>query len=85
MIDEDDLFKRKFTWAFKDELLPRLKRRYRNFKQDDKFWNLIKRLKRNPQLCRTRYMDAKYNRGQQQVWYSPNILKEFDKVYEKSN
>jgi len=83
--NEEDKFKTKFIWNFKDHLYPKLKDRYSDLKQDKKFWDLKKELENNKKFCQTRYLNAKENKGPSRKWYDPNILKEFDKKYNKKD
>jgi hypothetical protein len=84
-VDSEDQFANKYPWTYTDDLLPRLKERYKNFKADTKY-NKIKRvLDKNSLYCGERYLDIKKKKGIPKKYYSPEILKEFDKYYIKKN
>ncbi|WP_396634908.1 DUF3644 domain-containing protein [Maribacter sp. R86514] len=83
IINEEDKFKTKFIWNYRDHLIPGLRKRYTNFKQDQRFYNLLKEFKSNNKFYQERYLNAKENKGTSRGWYDPNILKEFDCYYIK--
>ncbi|MEM8927114.1 MAG: DUF3644 domain-containing protein, partial [Bacteroidota bacterium] len=82
-IDEEDIFKKTYTWGCKKDLIPALNKRYVDFKMNKDFWKFLKELKKNKKLCRSRYLNTKTKEGTHQEWYNPNIIQEFDKIYEK--
>jgi hypothetical protein len=81
--DSEDSFKKKYPWSCEVELIPRLQKRYSDFKRDNRFWNLLKPLKENTKYCGLRYLDWNKKSGMKKHFYSPEILKEFDKHYTK--
>ncbi|MFV1450563.1 DUF3644 domain-containing protein [Maribacter sp. HS] len=83
IIDEEDVFKKTYTWACKENLVPALKKRYSDFKLNIEFWNLLKQLKQNPKFCRVRYLNTRTKKGSKQEWYNPNIVHEIDRHYTK--
>jgi hypothetical protein len=81
-LSEEDVME-KYPWDYK-VLTTRLKKRYSNFKENNLYHGQRKVLALNEKLCHSRlYNPAKKNSGAKQ-FYNPNILKEFDKLYEKS-
>lgn len=82
-VDEEDIFTKIFTWSFKKHLVPFLKGRYSDFKMDKEFYKILKELKKDTKLCRPRYLNPKERKGSHQEWYSTNIVKEFDKYYNR--
>lgn len=81
-MEEDQLFKTKYTLSYKD-LCVKCKEKYSNFKLNDKFNQIKKRLAADPQLARTRYLNPKSKRSPNQTFYCTEIFKELDKSYRK--
>ena len=81
--DSEELFKNKYPWTYTEDLLPKLTNRYTNFKQDKNFHRLKKELESKEEFCGIRYLDFNKQTGTKKKYYSPNILKEFDKHYTK--
>jgi hypothetical protein len=81
-IDAEDNFANKYPWAYTDDLMPKLKGRYKGFKFDNKFVKLKRELEKNPSFCGERYLDMKKKKGLKK-YYSPEILKELDKHYKQ--
>lgn len=44
---------------------------------------LLKKLKKDPNYCQTRFLDPGNPKSAKKEFYNPNILKEFDDVYTK--
>lgn len=84
-IDSEEKFQNKYRWSWKNKLLPELKKRYANFKQDKTFRNIVCQLKKDPNFCGERHLDWNNKTGTKQWFYSPEILKEFDNHYTKSS
>ncbi|MGE4169856.1 MAG: DUF3644 domain-containing protein [Candidatus Margulisiibacteriota bacterium] len=82
-IDSEEKFQNKYRWSWKAKLLPELKKRYTDFKQDGAFRNIISQLKKDPNFCGERHLDWNNKTGVKQWFYCPDILKEFDKHYSK--
>lgn len=82
-MDSEEKFKNHYRWNYRDDLLPRLKKRYSDFKIDKKFFNLKKDLEQNPSLSSERHLDWKRQNGTKKRFYSPDIINEFDKHYTK--
>jgi hypothetical protein len=83
IIDEEDVFRKTYTWACKENLVPELNKRYTDFKVNPHFWSLLKELKQNQKFCRVRYLNTKTKKGSKQEWYNPNIVHEFDRHFTK--
>jgi len=79
LVTEEDALAR-HPWRY-DVLLSALKKRYSDFKQNDKFINLKKSFERNQEYCKERFLDPKNPRSSRQRFYNPNILSEFDRHY----
>lgn len=84
-LTEDESYVRNFPWSYKEDLIPRIKNRYVDFKHNQSFNNLMKKLEQNNQLCKRRYLDVVNKKGTARKYYSTNILKELDKHYTRKN
>lgn len=62
-------------------LTARLENRYIDFKANRKYHDIRKKLATSPQFKRTRLLDLANPTGLRKDYYSPNIVKEFDKHY----
>lgn len=82
-VDSEEEFRKKYPLNFTDHLKPKLQERYKDFQFNQKFWNLKKELEKDKKLSDERYLDWNNPKGQKKRFYSTNILKEFDKHYEK--
>ena len=82
-IESEGAFRNKYPWNWTDHLLPKLKERYSDFKRSDDFWLLKKELENNDNLSQERPLDWNKPDAMKKTFYSPNILKEFDKRYTK--
>ena len=81
-ISEDDVRKH-YPWEYAD-LTQRLKARYINFLQNEKYHIIRKPLENDRRYCWIRYLDStKPKTSSQKKFYSPNILSEFDQHYTK--
>lgn len=82
-IDSEAEFQKKYPWNWTDHLMPKLKTRYKDLKFNPDFWTLKAKIERNKKFSDERYLDWNYPKGQKKRFYSTEILKEFDKHYEK--
>lgn len=82
VVDSEDKFKNKYPLSF-NELIKKLKERYTDFKQDKHFFSLKRKLEQNDKYAGTRYLDYYVQRGAKKTYYSTEIFKEFDNVYNK--
>lgn len=80
-IDADEQFANKYPWAYTEDLIPKLKARYKGLKLDTKFTKIKRVCDKNPAYCGERYLDLKKKKGVPKKYYSPEIMKEFDKHY----
>jgi hypothetical protein len=76
----DGEFRKIYKWTYGD-LLEQLKRRFLDFKANDKFAAIRKPLMSNPQFVMARYLDPDNLRSGKKEFYNPSILAEFDKHY----
>lgn len=82
-ISEEDM-RIKFPMDTK-KLTDTAKKRYSDFKQDNKFNNLMKTIKSNDKLCYIRQLDPKNPKSNKKPFYGSNIWQELDKKYTKKN
>ena len=76
-------FRKKYPWNWTDHLMPQLRKRYTNLKFDQKFNKLKAKLIQDEKLSMERPLDWNKLSGTKKRFYSPNILKDFDKHYDK--
>jgi hypothetical protein len=72
----------KYPWDY-DILTTRLSKRYSDFKINEKFYKIKKRLEKDKKFAYERFLNPKNTNGGKKIFYSPNIQKEFDKNYTK--
>ncbi len=78
-LSEEDI-RQKYPWDAA-ALKERLRIRYIDFKENDKYHSLRKKLGADPQFKNTRYLDPGNAKSSRKDFYSPNIIPEFDKAY----
>ncbi len=83
-VSAEEQFRNKYPWNWTDKLLPKLKELYSDFKQTRSFWELKKELEENKEYSANRPLDWNKPNGMKKQFYSPDILKEFDKYYTKN-
>ena len=81
-IDAEDKFTDKYRWSF-DDLKREFKKKYPNEKFDKQFFQIKNNIENNENFCGVRYLDPKKKKGTKKKFYSPNVLSEFDKHYNK--
>lgn len=74
----------KYPWDYQ-VLTTRLSKRYSDFKINQKYHKLRKKLEENKKLTHTRYLNPANPKGGRKILYNPNIQKEFDVHYTKKN
>lgn len=70
-------------WSY-DNLTRQLALRFSNFKANSKYHGLRKTLEAEPKFCRERLLDPGNPSGLKKKFYSPNIVKEFDRDYDRA-
>ena len=83
MVKEEDI-RKKFPLSYKD-IWTKCMARYSDFKKNQKFNEIMKRLQANEKLTHTRKLDADNPKTVKQMFYSTNIWKELDKEYTKTH
>ena len=78
-LSEEDI-RKKYPWDAAT-LKARLRARYIDFKENDKYHALRKKLGADPQFKSTRYLDPGNAKSSRKDFYNPNIISEFDKTY----
>ena len=80
-ITEEDI-REQFPWDFAI-LTKRLRERYTDFIENRRYHDIRRPLALNPKLCNIRYLDPGNPKSAKKPFFSPNILKEFDKHYKR--
>jgi hypothetical protein len=83
--DAEKAFENKYQLRYKEELIPKLKERYKDFKMDKVFFKLKKELESNPNYCGEKCLDPKRKNSPKKKFYNSDIFKEFDKKYIKAS
>jgi hypothetical protein len=78
-ISEEDI-RKQFPWEY-STLNDKLRSRYSNFKENDKYHTLRKALAADPRYMKTRFLDPGNPKSSRKDFYNPNIIAEFDKAY----
>jgi hypothetical protein len=78
-ITEEDA-RKAYPWAYAD-LRKELRRRYDDFKENEKFHKIRKPLERDSRFCHVRHLDPRNVKTQKQRFYNPNIVAIFDESY----
>lgn len=79
VVDEKDI--RKFYPYDYRQLTAELRKRYKDFKENQDYHNLRKELKSKKEYCFTRSLDPNNPNSAKKDFYSKEIIKEFDKFY----
>lgn len=82
-LEEEEILKKKYPLDYKT-LIKGLMLRYTDFKINSRFHNLRRELMKDTNLSRTRYLDPNNSKSQRKDFYSPDIMKKFDKYYTKN-
>lgn len=72
----------KYPWDY-DVLTTQLYKRYINFKINESFHVIKRGLIDNKKYCYERLLNPSKPKSGRKIYYSPNIVKEFDKYYKK--
>lgn len=80
-LSEEDI-REKYPWDFRI-LTKRLQKRYSNFLQNGKYHELRRPLEADERFCMERHLDPGNPKSSVKRFYNPNIVREFDKYYEK--
>ena len=80
-LSEEEI-RREYPWDYAD-LTKVLRERYSDFKANQEYHDIRKPLKQKRQYVLQRYLDPGNPRSAKKDFYSPNILNEFDRHYER--
>jgi hypothetical protein len=78
-MSEEDI-RNRYPWDYY-VLRDKMKARYIDFKENEKYNVLRKKLSEDPQYMKTRYLDPSNTKSTKKNFYNPNILTQFDKAY----
>lgn len=81
-IDSEEVFKNKYPLDF-EALKKQLSARYSDFKQNNQFWNAKRELERDSVYAGVRYLNYEAQKGSKKTYYSSEIFKKFDTIYQK--
>lgn len=82
-VSAEQQFAAKYKWSFKEHLIPKLKEKYSNISFGKEFREIMREIEKDENLCGLRYLDFIKKTGVPRKFYSPNVIKEFDKHYDK--
>ncbi len=82
-LEEEDVLE-KYPWGY-DNLTAYLVNRYNDFSQNKKYHEIRKKLEGQIAFCKERYLDPSNPKSTKKRFYSPNIVKEFDKHYSRKS
>lgn len=80
-ITEEDMLKR-YPFDYSG-LTEKLRNRYTDFKQNQRYHGVLKPLKADQKYCRVRLLDPNNPTGSRKEYYSSEVFKVFDKHYRK--
>jgi Protein of unknown function (DUF3644)/EC042_2821-lke REase len=78
----EEQIRESFPWDY-DDLTRECRKRYKNFKVVTKYHDLRKKFLAEQKLCTTRKLDPDNPKSPKKDFFSPNILDEFDKHYQR--
>lgn len=79
-LEEDEILKKKYPLDYKG-LVKELNKRFSDFKINSKFHKIRKELMKDEKLSKTRYLDPNNKKSSKKDFYSPDIVKKFEKDY----
>ena len=74
-LSEEDI-REKYPWDY-EILTTRLKKRFSDFKRNNRYHEIRKHLESDNRFCRERYLDPGNPKSGMKRFYNPNIVKEF--------
>lgn len=78
-ISEEDI-RKIFPWDYR-ELTDRLKKRYIDFRENNKYHDIRRPLLQDPRFVKSRYLDPGNPKSARKDFYNPNVVAEFDRHY----
>jgi hypothetical protein len=82
-LTDEEQYKR-FPWTY-DDLCEHMTKRFVDFKANNRFHVLRKRLAADPRFAMVRYLDMVRKTGLRKVYFNSNILPAFDEYYTKKS
>ena len=84
-VTEEQVLK-EYPWDYQT-LIDKCKKRHSNFKLNNNFHKIKKTIceEKKEKVCKIRHLDPNNPKSQTKTFYKPEILKEFDKYYTKSD
>lgn len=82
-LEEEKIIQKEYPLDYQ-LLISKLKERYSDFIRNQRFHNIKREIMKDPRFCKIRYLDVINLRGEK-AYYSPKVLKEFDKHYTLKN
>ena len=79
-LEEETLLRQHFPLSY-DEMVKQLRKRYSDFLMNKKFQDVHKSLKGDKTLYRERFLDIDNPKSSKKGYYSPLIIKQFDKYF----
>ena len=79
---EDEILKKKYPLNYR-KLVEKLRERFSDFKENNKFHEIRRELMKDEKLGKTRYLDPSDKKSSKRCFYSLNIVEKFDKYYKK--
>ncbi len=81
-LSEEDI-RKKYPWDY-DSLTTRLRKRFTDFKANQKYHTIRRQLETDKKFCWKRYLNPANKRSSVKKLYNPNIVQEFDCYYTKN-
>lgn len=81
-MESEEVLKKKYPLDH-EMLTSKCEKRYKNFKKNNKFYQIRNKICEENDFKNTRYLDHIKKKGLKKDYYSSNIFKELDKYYEK--
>ena len=80
-LTEEDIRER-YPWDY-TTLTERCRRRYGNFKMNQEYHDIRKRLETDERFARLRFLDPGNSKSAKKTFFNPNVIVELDKYYSK--
>lgn len=81
ILKEEDIRKH-YPWDYR-QLTEKLRARYSDFSQNQKYHDIRKMIQGDKRYIKARYLDPENPRSSKKDFYSPHIINEFDKHYQR--
>lgn len=78
----EENIREKYPWDYR-VLSQRCRQRYNDFKENQKYHDIRKKLEHDERFAQVRYLDPGNPKSSKKCFYNSNILREFDKFYTK--